>query len=113
MFIIVIMYKFVTTEHQAKYDICPIRSMLVKIYFDDALDLVKKYFDNNRSEKYIIDKPECAYLINKKRKSIKVLKRHYVDSELRNTEIDSSICLFLKLASLMGIEVRYEPIILN
>jgi hypothetical protein len=87
--------------------------MMVRLFYEDALDFYKRYFDNKRSEKYVYINSDGAFLINKNDNSVKVLKRHYVSSELRNSEIDKNICLFLKLASLVGINVKYEPIILN
>lgn len=113
MFIIVIMYKFALDKTDLRYNICPVSSMMVKLFYDDALDFYNKYFNNKKNNKYVYINTDGAFLINKKDKSVKVLKRNYVNSELRNQEIDKNICLFLKLASLIGINVKYEPITLN
>jgi hypothetical protein len=107
------MYKFASTKYESNYSICTVRSLLVKLYYEDAFILYDKYFNNKKLDKYLIENIDGAFLINKKDKSIKVLKRFYVNSEIRNNEIDTNICLFLKLASLVGVNIKYESIILN
>ena len=80
---------------------------------DEIKSIKENLLNNSNDNEYIIETQEALFCINKKDKTLRILRRYYCKKNSSEYDIDMEIGRVCKIARKSGIEVIYENYLLN